>query len=82
MLHDNARPHIAAVRKDLIATFGWEQFEHPPYNSELAPSAFHVFLHLKTFLAGGIILRTRDTKTGAPLQQVHQQWWKLCRKLV
>jgi hypothetical protein len=24
MLHDNARPHTAA------ATFGWEQFVHPP----------------------------------------------------
>jgi hypothetical protein len=33
-------------------------------------------------IAGGIILRYRDTKIGAPLQQVPQQWWKLCRKVV
>jgi histone-lysine N-methyltransferase SETMAR len=52
MLHDNARPHTAAAMQDLIATFGWEQFNHPPYSPELAPSDFHVFLHLKTFLGG------------------------------
>jgi histone-lysine N-methyltransferase SETMAR len=41
MLHDNA-----------VTTFGWEQFGHPPYSPDLAPSDFHVFLHLKTFLGG------------------------------
>jgi histone-lysine N-methyltransferase SETMAR len=30
MHHDNARPHTAAAMQDLIATFGWEQFNHPP----------------------------------------------------
>jgi hypothetical protein len=44
MLYDNAYPHSAAATQDLIATFDWEQFGHPP------PSDFHVFLHLKTFL--------------------------------
>jgi histone-lysine N-methyltransferase SETMAR len=52
MLHDNARPHTAAATQDLIATFGWEQFDHPPSSTDLAPSDFHVFLHLKTFLGG------------------------------
>jgi len=33
-------------------------------------------------ITGGIILRWRDTKTGATLWQVPQQWWKLCRKVV
>jgi histone-lysine N-methyltransferase SETMAR len=33
-------------------TFGWEQFDHPPYSPDLAPSDFHVFLHLKIFLGG------------------------------
>jgi hypothetical protein len=51
-LHDNARPHTAAATQDLIVTFGWEQFNHPPYNPDLAPSDFHVFLHLKSFLGG------------------------------
>jgi histone-lysine N-methyltransferase SETMAR len=52
MLHDNAGPHTATATQDLIATFGWEQFDHPPYSPDLAPSDFHVFLHLKTFLGG------------------------------
>jgi hypothetical protein len=52
MLHDNACPHTAAAMQDLIATFGWEQFHHPPYSPDLVPSDFHVFLHLKTFLGG------------------------------
>jgi len=33
-------------------------------------------------IARGIILRWRDTKSGATLWQVPQQWWKLCRKVV
>jgi histone-lysine N-methyltransferase SETMAR len=35
-----------------MATFGWERFNHPPYSPDLAPSDFHMFLHLKTFLGG------------------------------
>jgi hypothetical protein len=29
MLHHDARPHTAAATQDLIATFSWEQFDHP-----------------------------------------------------
>jgi histone-lysine N-methyltransferase SETMAR len=50
MIDENARPHSAATTQDLIATFGWEQFHHPPNSPDLAPSDIHVFLHLKTFL--------------------------------
>jgi histone-lysine N-methyltransferase SETMAR len=52
MLYDNAHPHTATITQDLIATFGLEQFDHPPYSPDLAPSDVHVFLHLKTFLRG------------------------------
>jgi hypothetical protein len=48
----NACPHTAAAAQDLIVTFGWEQFDHPPYSPDLAPRDFHVFLHQKTFLGG------------------------------
>jgi hypothetical protein len=52
MLPDNACQHPATATQDLFATFGWEQFDHPSYNPDLAPSDLHVFLHLKTFLGG------------------------------
>jgi hypothetical protein len=52
MLHDNARPHTATTMQNLIVTFGWEQFDLPPYSPGLVPSDFHVFLHLKTFIGG------------------------------
>jgi hypothetical protein len=32
MLHDNAHPHTAAATPDLIAIFGWEQFDNRPYS--------------------------------------------------
>jgi histone-lysine N-methyltransferase SETMAR len=51
ILHDNFRPYIAAATQDLIATFGWEQFDHPPYSPDSAPNDFHVFLDMKTFLS-------------------------------
>jgi hypothetical protein len=52
MLHGNSRPHTATTAQDLIVTFGWKQFSHPPYSPSLVPSDFHVFLYLKTFLGG------------------------------
>ncbi|GFV57908.1 histone-lysine N-methyltransferase SETMAR [Trichonephila clavipes] len=51
-LHHNARPHTANVTKTLLRGFGWDVFDHPPYSPDLAPSDFHLFLHLKSFLAG------------------------------
>ena len=52
LLHDTATPHESAQTQNLIASFGWEQLKHPPYNPDLAPSDFHLFLHLlKKFLA-------------------------------
>ncbi|KAL4142109.1 hypothetical protein QTP88_004630 [Uroleucon formosanum] len=51
-IHDNARPHTANVTKQLLADFAWEQFNHPPYSPDLAPSDFHFFLHMKSFMGG------------------------------
>ncbi|GBO45154.1 Histone-lysine N-methyltransferase SETMAR [Araneus ventricosus] len=45
-------PHSARVTQQLIGSFGWEQMNHPPYSPDLAPSDFHLFLHLKRFLSG------------------------------
>ena len=52
LIHDNARPHTAAVTQELLASFKWEQFNHPPYSPDLAPSDYHLFQHLKSFLGG------------------------------
>ncbi|KAJ4431881.1 TGF-beta receptor type-1, partial [Periplaneta americana] len=45
-------PHTARDTQNLISKFGWEQIDYPPYSSNLAPSEFHLFLHLKKFLGG------------------------------
>jgi hypothetical protein len=50
MLHDHARPHTAAATQGLIATFGWEQFDHRPYSPDFVPSDIHVFLIWKLSL--------------------------------
>jgi histone-lysine N-methyltransferase SETMAR len=52
LLHDNARPHSFAQTQDLITSFKWEQMDQPPYSPDLAPSDYHLFLHLKKFLGG------------------------------
>lgn len=52
LLHDNARPHAANRTQALIRSFGWEQLDHPPYSPDLAPSDYHLFLHLKQHLGG------------------------------
>ncbi|PNF14616.1 hypothetical protein B7P43_G12124 [Cryptotermes secundus] len=51
-LHDNARPHMARQTANLLQEFSWEVFNHQPYSPDLAPSDFHLFLHLKKFLSG------------------------------
>ena len=52
LIHDNARPHTATATQELLTTFKWEQFDHPPYSPDLAPSDYHLFQHLKSFLGG------------------------------
>ena len=52
MIHDNARPHNDTTMQNLITKFGWEQSNYPPSSPDLAPSDFHLSVHLKSFLAG------------------------------
>jgi histone-lysine N-methyltransferase SETMAR len=56
--------HTAAQTQALITSFGWKQFDHPPppYNPDLAPSDFHLFLSLKKFLGGQRFLNDDDVK--------------------
>jgi hypothetical protein len=52
LLHDNARPHSAHDTTALLEKFKWDILDLPPYGPNLAPSDFHLFLHLKKHLAG------------------------------
>jgi hypothetical protein len=46
-LHDNARPHTAAVTTGTLDETHWEVLPHSAYSPELAPSDFHLFGPLK-----------------------------------
>ncbi|KAL4092242.1 hypothetical protein QTP88_026776 [Uroleucon formosanum] len=50
LLHDNARPHTAKRTQELLDSLKWEVFPHPPYSPDLAPSDFHLFPRMKTWL--------------------------------
>ena len=71
MLHDNAQLHSAAQTQDLITSFKWEQMDHLLYSPDLAPSDFHLFLHLKKFLGGKRFDDDDDLKDAV------QKWLKL-----
>ena len=45
-------PISAHVTTALLEKFKWDILDHPPYNLDLAPSDFHLFLHLNKHLAG------------------------------
>jgi len=51
LLHDKARPHIAAGTNALMNLFNWEIFDHPPYIPDLPPSGYHLFTKMKVWLA-------------------------------
>ncbi|KAK7868403.1 hypothetical protein R5R35_005028 [Gryllus longicercus] len=62
LLHDNAGPHTAGVTQSLIRQFHWEHFDHPPYSPDLAPSDYHLFLHMKRELGDKRFGSDDDTK--------------------
>jgi len=43
LLHDNARPRVAALVKTYLETLKWEVLPHPPYFPDIAPSDYHLF---------------------------------------
>ncbi|KAL0268851.1 UNVERIFIED_CONTAM: hypothetical protein PYX00_010659 [Menopon gallinae] len=52
LLHDNTHPvHTSSVAVETMEKFGWELFSNPPYSPDLAPSDYHLFRHLKNWLA-------------------------------
>ncbi|XP_023711572.1 histone-lysine N-methyltransferase SETMAR, partial [Cryptotermes secundus] len=69
-LHDNTRPHTARWTVSLLQEFSWEVFNHQPYSPDLAPSDFHLFLHLKKFLSGEHQLFENDREA-----EMVVTWW-------
>ena len=52
LVSDNARLHTARTTIEALETLKFEVLSHPPYSSDLAPSDYHSFLHLKRDLKG------------------------------
>ena len=52
LLHDSARVHTAHTTIDALEMLKFEVLSHLPYSSDLAPSDFHFFPHLKRDLKG------------------------------
>ncbi|KAF8767669.1 Histone-lysine N-methyltransferase SETMAR like protein [Argiope bruennichi] len=52
LLHDNARPYKASTTQNLLPSFGWEIWQHPPNSPDLMPCDFHAFGKLKEQLGG------------------------------
>ena len=52
LLHDNTPVHKARVAQARIHDCDFQQLNHQPYSSDLAPSDFHLFRHLKKHLRG------------------------------
>jgi hypothetical protein len=50
--------------------FGWEVFDHPPYSPDFAPSDYHLFPNMKTWLA------TQRFDDVAELQAGVNEWLK------
>ena len=42
LLHNNARPHSAALTQEKLAQMYWTALEHPPYNPDLSPCDHHM----------------------------------------
>jgi transposase len=50
LFQHNARPHTAACTRALLEHFYWELFERPSYSPDLAPSNYHLFIYLRSWL--------------------------------
>ena len=63
LLHDNACPHTAWQTTALLQQFRCDIMDHPPYSLDLVPSDYHLFLHMKRFLAGKQFHSDAEVKT-------------------
>ncbi|WKY12319.1 hypothetical protein Q1695_003698 [Nippostrongylus brasiliensis] len=64
LLMDNASPHTAKSTKKKLEELGIELLPHPPYSPDLAPSDYHVFRSMQSFLAGKKFNNRDEVKNG------------------
>ncbi|EGI68870.1 Mariner Mos1 transposase [Acromyrmex echinatior] len=62
LLHDNARPHVAAPVKTYMEIHNWEVLPHPPYSLDIAPSDYHLFRSMTHGLSEQHFTSYEDTK--------------------
>lgn len=62
LLHDGARPHVAAPVKTYLETLKWEVLPHPPYSPDIAPSDYHLFRSMAHGLSGQRFASEDDTR--------------------
>lgn len=62
LLHDNARPHVAAPVKKYLETLDWEVLHHPPYSPDIAPSDYYLFRSMAHALTAQRFTSYEDTK--------------------
>jgi len=62
LLRANPRPHIAAGTRALLEEFKREKFQRSLYSPDLIPSDYHLFFHIKKFLARQILRCEQNTK--------------------
>jgi len=61
LLHDNARPHVAAPVK-ILETLKWEVLPHSPYSPDIVPSDYHLFRSMTHSLSEQHFTSYEDTK--------------------
>ena len=49
-LHDNARSHVAKSTHEKLLELGWIMIPHPPYSPDLAPTDYHLYRSLPSYL--------------------------------
>jgi len=62
LLHDNARPHVAAPVKTYLETLKWEVLPYSPYSPDIAPSDYHLFQSMTHGLSEQHLTSYEDTK--------------------
>ncbi len=77
LLHDNARPHTAALMQWLYTDLQWDVFGHPAHSPDLAPSDFHAFPGLKSWLGGRRFASDEELKNAVEeyFRNLDESWY-------